>query len=149
MKNSILMIVLLIIVGCGEEAQAEFIPVVREVTEDLLTVEINLDDMSFEDAFSIEHRAKGEDHKFYWRGNWFTTDLAESVEISKTYNNGILQWVRNSDDLNDLCRSNEWDECGVCNGIGPITWYLDRDLDGLGDPNTSTNNCTYPGADSE
>ena len=58
MKNSILMIVLLIIVGCGKEAQAESTPVVREVTEDLLTVEINLDDMSFEDAFSIEHRAK-------------------------------------------------------------------------------------------
>ena len=28
--------------------------------EDYITVEINLDDLMFEDAFEIEHRAKGE-----------------------------------------------------------------------------------------
>ena len=38
-------------------------------------VEINLDRMSFGDAFNIQHRAKGEGHIFWWRGSEYTTDL--------------------------------------------------------------------------
>jgi hypothetical protein len=46
---------------------AEYVPV--------KTVEINLDDMAFSEAFGIEHRAKGEGHTFWWRGTQYTTDL--------------------------------------------------------------------------
>lgn len=36
------------------------------------------------------------------------------------------------------------DECGVCDGPGEITWYLDFDNDGLGDPDEFLNSCTQP-----
>ena len=39
------------------------------------TVELNLDDLSFEDAFSIEYCAKGEGQTFWWKGSQYTTDL--------------------------------------------------------------------------
>ena len=35
---------------------------------------INLDELTFEDAFELQHRVKGEGHKFWWRGEEFTTD---------------------------------------------------------------------------
>ena len=43
--------------------------------EDDRIVRINLDDLSFGEAFSIEHRAKGEGHTFWWHSNQYTTDL--------------------------------------------------------------------------
>ncbi len=36
------------------------------------------------------------------------------------------------------------DECGVCDGPGATTWYIDADNDGLGDPNTSVTDCNQP-----
>ncbi len=36
------------------------------------------------------------------------------------------------------------DVCDVCNGPGELTWFLDRDLDGLGDPNTTILACEKP-----
>ncbi|KAA3623048.1 MAG: T9SS C-terminal target domain-containing protein [Bacteroidetes bacterium] len=36
------------------------------------------------------------------------------------------------------------DECGICDGPGEITWYLDADGDGLGDVNNSMDACTQP-----
>jgi len=52
-------------------------------------------------------------------------------------------YVANSDDDNDGC-DGEFDECGVCNGSGPSTWYADTDGDGLGDPNDSQESCDQP-----
>ena len=43
-------------------------------------IEVNLDDMTFESAFSIQYRAKGEGHMFWWRGNQYTTDLKRKEE---------------------------------------------------------------------
>ena len=59
------------------------------------------------------------------------------------------KWVRNSDDADDTCYSNEYDECGICNGSGKITWYIDLDGDGLGDPTNYTEACIYPSVDEE
>ena len=36
------------------------------------------------------------------------------------------------------------DECGVCDGPGPLTWYLDADDDGQGDPDNSVTECEQP-----
>jgi len=36
------------------------------------------------------------------------------------------------------------DACGVCDGPGEFTWYLDADADGLGDAANSINDCTQP-----
>ncbi len=36
------------------------------------------------------------------------------------------------------------DECGICDGPGAATWYLDADSDGLGDPSVSINECSQP-----
>ena len=153
------MMVLLVLVGCSDKVEARVTdkpaPTHKESVNSKKSndiVYLNLDDMSFKDAFDLEHRAKGPGKTFYWRGSLYTTDLAEptrGVEIANTYNDGTLQWVRNMSDLDDFCKSNELDACGICDGTGPIMWYLDRDADGLGDPNTFTKTCVYPGADDE
>jgi len=56
-------------------------------------------------------------------------------------------YVGNADDVDDNC-AGELDECGVCDGVGipdgicdcegnvETTWYVDFDMDGLGDPNS-------------
>jgi hypothetical protein len=36
------------------------------------------------------------------------------------------------------------DVCGVCDGPGETTWYIDADNDGLGDPNISITDCDQP-----
>ena len=36
------------------------------------------------------------------------------------------------------------DECGICNGFGTTTWYLDSDGDGLGASQSSSNFCYEP-----
>jgi len=36
------------------------------------------------------------------------------------------------------------DECGICDGPGEQTWYLDADEDGLGDANNSMDDCNQP-----
>ena len=40
-------------------------------------IEVNLDDLSFGKAFELQHRANGEGHTFWWRGNKYTTNLLE------------------------------------------------------------------------
>jgi hypothetical protein len=110
-------------------------------------VEIMLDNLSFEEAFEIEHLAKGEGRTFWWRGNQYTTNLYETEAKWLEHDNS--QWVRNSKDLDDKCYSNEFDECGVCDGPGKPTWYKDWDEDGLGNPNISMQSCIYPSVDEE
>ena len=39
------------------------------------TVELFLDDLSFENAFRLEFLGKGEGKTFWWRGSEYTTDL--------------------------------------------------------------------------
>ena len=153
------MIVFLVIIGCekaegggattpGKIHNRVITPETNEVAKTVgsyqdytIPVEIYLDDLTFGNAFEIEHRAKGEGHTFWWNGNEYTTDLYVSVDNYK--------WVRNSDDIDDTCYSNAWDECGICNGSGKITWYIDRDNDGLGDPTNYTEACFYPSVDEE
>ena len=109
--------------------------------------EINLDDMTFVEAFRIEYLAKGEGRTFWWRGEQYTTNLADADEfvIDHLNNvNSVVGWVTNDNDLDDNCYSNMFDECGVCDGPGKITWYRDADGDGLGNVNESIKTCTYP-----
>ena len=162
MRSNLLMIVMMIFVGCSDvEAkdnsnitnrvlnkaeQMEKEPVVDHSMfkyTHVDPVQINLDDMPFVEAFRIQHRAKGEGHTFWWNGDEYTTDLNVSQPLERG------RWVTNSDDKDDTCYENWRDECGVCNGEGPTTWYLDLDGDGLGDPNTWTKECTYPSVDEE
>ena len=105
-------------------------------------VEIDLDDMLFEDAFRVQYNAKGEGHTFWWNGDLYTTNLHTGSIVTSG-------WVRNSDDIDDNCYSNEWDICGVCDGTGMITWYKDNDGDGLGDIQTRVLDCNYPSVDEE
>ena len=109
-------------------------------------VEINLDELTFEEAFEIEYRAKGEGRTFWWRSEQYTTNLDRSMAI-KWHNSS--QWVQNSNDLDDKCYTNEFDECGVCDGPGKLTWYKDWDEDGLGDPDIFIESCIYPSVDEE
>ncbi len=46
--------------------------------------------------------------------------------------------------LNQNACYGEIDECGICDGPGAPTWYLDADMDGQGDPEVSVENCEQP-----
>ena len=162
MRSNILMIVVIIgLIGCtdakggGDKTTTPSNIKYRTITpetkvkntvksyDDYKPVEMQLDDMTFSDAFRIQHSAKGEGHTFWWNGDEYTTDLGVSQPLERG------RWVTNSDDRDDSCYENWRDECGVCNGEGPTVWYLDLDGDGLGDPNTWTKECTYPSVDEE
>ncbi len=65
-------------------------------------------------------------------------------------------FVANSNDNNDNCASNIYDclgvcdgtavldECGSCDGPGPLTWYIDSDGDGLGSAAVDSVSCLTP-----
>ena len=153
MKNIIISAAILMLVCCGEvEATSKDnvtnriikSSIVEPVTEPVV---IFLDDMTFPEAFAIEHRAKGEGRTFWWKGNQYTTNLAvldEFVLRHVNYDEARLGWVLNNDDPDDNCRSNKLDDCGVCDGLGRITWFRDKDLDGLGTFAEWITSCTYP-----
>ena len=163
MKNIIISITILMLVCCGEaEATSDnnitnrVITTIETTTDEIETydgytfvetVEVNLDDMTFKEAFRIEHRAKGEGHTFWWRGEQYTTNLAvldefvlDHIKLSVDQ----VGWVTNNDDPDDNCKSNVLDDCGVCDGPGKTTWFRDKDGDGLGAFTEWITSCTYP-----
>ena len=148
MKKVIMSAAILMLVCCGEaEAtnKEEIVPVVRKVYTH--PVEIYLDDMTFTDAFRVQYLAKGEGTTFWWKGNEYTTNLAEITTIPDRFvarHVNDLGWVRNNDDPDDNCRSNTLDDCGVCDGPGKVTWFRDKDGDGLGTFMEWITSCTYP-----
>ena len=153
MKNIIMSIAILMLVCCDEaEATSKDdvtnrvmkSSIIKPVTEPIV---LFLDDMTFDEAFAIEYRAKGEGHTFWWNGEQYTTDLAvldEFVLEHVNHNETRLGWVLNNDDPDDNCRSNRLDDCGVCDGIGRVTWFRDKDGDGLGTFMEWITSCTYP-----
>ena len=153
MKNIIISIVILLFVGCDEaEATSKdnitnkvIKPsIIKPVTEPIV---LFLDDMTFTEAFAIEHRAKGEGHTFWWRGDQYTTDLAilDEFVLEHISSDELHQgWVTNNDDPDDNCKSNKLDDCGVCDGPGRVTWWRDKDGDGLGTFMEWVTSCTYP-----
>ena len=156
MKNVIISIAILMLVCCGE-AEATSKPtnkVTKPVVRKVVTypVEINLDDMTFVDAFRIQYLAKGEGHTFWWNDNEYTTNLAQVNGIRDRFVvthaalDGVdhLGWVLNNDDPDDHCKSNRLDDCGVCDGPGKVTWFRDKDGDGLGTFMEWITSCTYP-----
>ena len=153
MKNIIISMIILLFVGC-EEAEATSKETTDKAMESSIidptfdpVVVLFLDDMTFEDAFAIEHRAKGEGHTFWWHGEQYTTNLAvldEFVLEHVNHDEARLGWVLNNDDPDDNCRSNRLDDCGVCDGIGRVTWFRDKDGDGLGTFMEWITSCTYP-----
>jgi hypothetical protein len=153
MKNIIISMIVLLFVGC-EEAEATSKETTDKAMESSIVdptfdpvVVLFLDDMTFEEAFAIEHRAKGEGHTFWWHGEEYTTDLAvldEFVLEHVNHDETRLGWVLNNDDPDDNCRSNKLDDCGVCDGIGRVTWFRDKDGDGLGTFMEWITSCTYP-----
>ena len=165
MKNVITATLVLLLIGCGEsKATDESNVTYKTITpesklttntidtfdESILTkpVEVNLDDMSFSNAFRIEYRAKGKGHTFWWRGEEYTTNLAETLDEfvlrHTTHNVDNLGSVLNNDDPDDNCKSNKLDDCGVCDGLGKTTWFRDKDKDGLGTFMEWITSCTYP-----
>ena len=148
MKKLIMSAAISMFICCGE----------AEATNDVTQievppiVEINLDDMSFTDAFRVQYRAKGEGHTFWWRNSEYTTNLAQITAIPDEFvvkhvehdEVDHLGWVRNNDDPDDDCRSNTLDDCGVCDGPGKVTWFHDKDGDGLGTFTEWITSCTYP-----
>ena len=97
---------------------------------------------SFEDAFTEARNKYGSGYIFMWNGDYYTTDYYEESQTPITSN--INGWVLNGDDIDDYCKSNVHDECGICDGSGARTWYADRDSDGLGDRTTSNTSCDEP-----
>ena len=91
MRRALLMIVIMMLIGCNDNGGGEDIsttprvnlqPVVvpRYYEEHNDPIEIHLDDLSFSEAFRIQHRAKGEGQTFWWHDNEYTTNLLVSIE---------------------------------------------------------------------
>ena len=62
-------------------------------------IELNLSDLSFKEAFSLELRAKGEGHTFHWRGKEYTTNLLNVIrkpafELTDPYIERIVPVVK-------------------------------------------------------
>ena len=153
MKNIIISVVILMLVCCGEAEATSKDNVTNRVIKPSTVksvaepVVLLLDDMTFPEAFALEHRAKGEGRTFWWKGNQYTTNLAvldKFVSEHINCNETSLNWVTNNDDPNDYCKSNVLDDCGVCNGPGKTTWFLDKDSDGLGSFTEWITSCAYP-----
>ena len=153
MKNIIISITILMLVCCGEvEATSKDNNITNQIIKPstktiVKPVVLDLDDMRFTDAFSIQHRAKGEGHTFWWNGEQYTTDLAVIDEFILRHvasDESHQGWVTNNDDPDDNCKSNKLDDCGVCDGPGRMTWWRDKDGDGLGTFMEWITSCTYP-----
>jgi len=139
MKKLIMSTAIFMLVYCGDaEATSEL----RQIEVPPI-VELYLDDMTFTDAFRVQYLAKGEGTTFWWRGDEYTTNLAQ-ITIVPNESVDSSGWVRNNDDPDDACRSNTLDDCGVCDGPGKITWFRDKDGDGLGTFMEWITSCTYP-----
>ena len=80
MRRVLLMIVIMMLIGCNDNGGGNDNSTTPIVAKQVAPIEINLDDMSFSDAFRIEHRAKGEGHTFWWHDNEYTTKLLVSIE---------------------------------------------------------------------
>ena len=147
MRSNLLMIVMMIFVGCSDVEAKDNSNITNRVLNKAEQIEkepvVDHSMFKYTHVDPVQHRAKGEGHTFWWNGDEYTTDLNVSQPLERG------RWVTNSDDKDDTCYENWRDECGVCNGEGPTTWYLDLDGDGLGDPNTWTKECTYPSVDEE
>jgi len=147
MKKLIMSAAISMFICCGEaEATSEVTQI--EVPP---IVEINLDDMTFTNAFRIQYLAKGEGSTFWWRNNEYTTNLAQITVVSDEFvvkhtelDVETVGWVKNNDDPDDNCRSNKLDDCGICDGPGKVTWFRDKDGDGLGTFMEWITSCTYP-----
>ena len=150
MKNIIISIAILMLVCCGEAEATSKKNITNQVIKPSTIVKpvvLDLDDMRFTDAFSIQHRAKGEGHTFWWNGEQYTTDLAVIDEFILKHiasNEAHQGWVTNNDDPDDNCKSNKLDDCGVCDGPGRMTWWRDKDGDGLGTFMEWITSCTFP-----
>ena len=97
MKNkSMIALAVILAVGCNKEEEisnkeayaehreknphtvssiAERVRTTAYKMEDSKIVEIQLDDLSFGEAFRLQNRIRGEGHTFWWKGNQYTTDL--------------------------------------------------------------------------
>ena len=135
------------------EQQQDTDVIVQNMIANLERKEIELqeqkeNEITFSEAFQEAREDLGEGDVFFWRGDWYSTDYAKEEEISvKTMPiSRDSQWVLNGDDLDDYCKTNNRDECGVCGGYGASVWYADRDGDGLGDASTMVLNCDEPSA---
>ena len=120
MKRFIIVIAMLMLICCGEAEATSKVEVPP--------VEIYLDDMTFTDAFRVQYLAKGEGSTFWWRSNEYTTNLAQITAIPDEF----------------VVKHNKLDDCGVCDGPGKITWFRDKDGDGLGTFMEWITSCTYP-----
>ena len=150
MRNIIISVIILMFVCCDDAEATSTDNIVNKIitpSSIVKPVVLNLDDMRFDDAFAIQHRAKGEGHTFWWNGEQYTTDLAvldEFVLKHVSSNEAHQGWVTNNDDPDDNCKSNKLDDCGVCDGLGKMTWWRDKDGDGLGTFLEWITSCTYP-----
>jgi hypothetical protein len=102
------------------------------------------DEVTFEQAFAEARAELGDNNVFTWNGNTYTTNYEEKETYVFPSDDVVGIWVRNSNDDDDYCNTNDRDECGICGGDGQSVWYADRDADGLGDINTQMKSCEQP-----
>ena len=83
MKNKIIILTALFIVGCCKDNNirtGKSSSVLAQSPQEIKRIERErnrefMDKLSFKEAFRIHHVEKGEGHTFLWKGDRYTTDL--------------------------------------------------------------------------
>ena len=97
-------------------------------------------------ACNYDPNANVDDGSCFYETEWFQDSDGDGLgnpNVSQMACEQPEGYVANSDDPLDEC-SGELDECDICNGPGPTTWYADVDNDGLGDPDNTQMACEQP-----
>ena len=75
--------------------------------------------------------------------NWSMDDCGICAGTNTDDGSGFI--IGEDAGCDGICFSNEvLDDCGICGGNGLLTWYLDDDNDGLGDPSITVEDCNMP-----
>jgi len=121
---------------------------IAELEEKHAAEQLRKESIPFSEAFANARAEYGDNGVFKWQDEYYTTEYKDD-NIFVEFTGRVSGWVLNGDDKDDWCATNDRDECGVCAGTGPLTWYADRDGDGLGNANNMKLSCEEPAAFNE
>jgi hypothetical protein len=88
---------------------------------------VDVDDLSFEYVFSLYRDIKGSDDQFYWRKNWYTTNLLEEQMGNGLLYRYIVSFKIVDEEVSKLFNNKEQAETFAQMVSGKVTEYTTSD----------------------